>query len=388
MRKELLIVIGGLWFGVLTGFLIILFTPLFPNKPQALIRPLYELGFTQNTVIGFLPYWTLSQAKTDYSPYINTLSYFGLTIDVDGTIRKFSQPGESDPGWLDLQSGKVTPFLSSARQHGVHLSLLLFNANEEMISQLMTDPTTHADNLVKAVTPIMQQYHFTDLNLDIESTKIASNESRAHFIQFIKEVREKMDENHLGTLTVDVTGDSLIKQELIDSAAIAPYVDHIILMAYDFHYIGSMVSGPVAPLNGASTISEYDAQTAVEEALQVMNPNKLILGAPLYGYSWETINESTRSATIPSSGLTKTTKQITSLLQTCHCEPELDAAAQESFIVYKDPDTGTFHQVFYPTAQSTSDKIALAKDKNLGGIALWALGFEDSTILEPLQSYK
>ena len=34
------------------------------------------------------------------------------------------------------------------------------------------------------------------------------------------------------------------------------------------------------------------------------------------------------------------------------------------------------------------EKIALAQKYRLGGVALWALGYEDGTILNPLSSYK
>jgi len=52
-------------------------------------------------------------------------------------------------------------------------------------------------------------------------------------------------------------------------------------------------------------------------------------------------------------------------------------------MIYKDEKTNTYHQVYYPNQQSTQSKVDLAKEMKLGGIAVWALGYEDPSILKP-----
>jgi spore germination protein YaaH len=87
-----------------------------------------------------------------------------------------------------------------------------------------------------------------------------------------------LEEDHLGTLTIDIAPDLLVKKGLIDLAQIAADVDHVVLMAYDYHYIGSTVSGPVSPLLGAGTISEYDTQVAITMTQNIIMSKKIILG--------------------------------------------------------------------------------------------------------------
>lgn len=387
MVKKSLIIIAGFFIGVVIQYLFV-FYPSFASKDENPITYI-ENQFSKKQVIGFLPYWLLSKAKTDYSDYINTITYFGLTIDIDGTILKMQNVQENEPGWYALQSGKADPLLDNARTKKQKLSLLLFNGNEASISAVMKNPTVHARNLVKDVKPIMQKYEFTDLNIDIESVKVASDDERLRFTEFIKEVKKGIDENKLGTLTIDISGDSLVKKRLIKLADVAPFVDYIVIMAYDYHYIGSQIAGPVAPLFGAGVTSEYDTQAAVEIALESVPAKKIILGIPLYGYEWETLRNTTRSATLPGSGLTASTQRISKLQSDCAtCSAQIDDDAKESYIIYKNTQTGTFHQVFYPDQKSTSAKIDFARNAKLGGVALWALGYEDSIILEPLKSYK
>lgn len=370
MIKKVLVLILGLLLGIFLGYII--FFGLLSPKPK---------------VIGFLPYWLLSKAKTEYSPYITTLTYFGLTIDTNGKILKFEKPGEEEPGWHALKSGKVDPFLASSLKNNDSLSLLVFIADEASISALLENPNKHAKNLIEDVTPIMKKYNFSDLNLDIESVKPASDDARLRFEQFIGEVKKEMDKNSLGTLTIDISPDSLIHKRLINISSTEKLVDYIVLMGYDYHYMGSQVTGPVAPLSGAGTISEYDTETALKLALNKIDSKKIILGLPLYGYEWETIRSNTRAATIPSSGLTASTNRVEKLSEECqNCNTSEEVEAMEKYIIYKDSKTGTYHQIFFPDEKSTSAKIDLVNREKLGGVALWALGYEDSKILSGLKN--
>ena len=343
----------------------------------------------QRQVIGFLPYWLTDAAKKDYSKEITTLTYFGLNIANDGSVLKLSNPQEEEPGWNALDSGKIDPFLKDAKAKGVGLSLLMFDGSNDAINALMNDPTNHAKNLVSAVVPLMRKYSFTDLNLDIEDTTTASKAAQMQFAQFVKEVKKGLDKQNAGTLTVEMSPTDLIRPDLIDLQSIAPYADYIVIMAYDYHFTGSYVTGPVAPLAGVGTVAEYDTQTAIQKALAIVPSTKIIIGAPLYGYEWETINTVPRSAIVPDSGLSISTKKVAAFEQACaSCSAKLDTDAQEAYLIYKDQDTGTYHQIFYPDANSMQVKVNYALSQKLGGIALWALGYEDSTIMQPLEKYK
>jgi spore germination protein YaaH len=379
------IIFGGILIGVIIGYGFF-YAPLFADDET--LESVIEHSVAQKEVIGFLPYWLLSKAQTDYSPFITTLTYFGLTVDVDGSILKETAPNESEPGWYTLKSGKAEPFLKSARNKNLKLSLLVFAGKPDSINQLIANPELHANTLIDEITPIMRTQQFTDLNLDIESTHEASDEARVKFTRFVKAVKQGMDKNKLGTLTVEIAPDMLVKKGLIDISQIKDSIDQLVLMAYDYHYIGSQVTGPIAPLLGAGDESEFDVNVSVKLALEKIAPEKLILGLPVYGYQWETLRESTRSATIPSSGLSVSTRFLTEHIKDCaNCVIKKDVLADEKYITYPDLETGTFYQAFYPDRDSTQSKIDLANFYHLNGLALWALGYEGGDVLEPLKKY-
>lgn len=389
MVQKIIFVVCGLALGIAVGYLVLSRT--LTSKTVAPSTPATSVFVSQKgEVVGFLPYWLLDRAKDDYSKYLTTLTYFSLTIDKDGTIQRYTNPIEGDPGWFALKLGKIDPFLNSAKAKGIKLSLALFSSNDENIDLMLEDPEGSAKNLVEDVVPVMSEYEFDDLNIDVESIKVASPEARQKFSRFVKAVNSEIKARGKYTVSIDISPIAFVKDEnLVDPKAVEPYVDHIVLMAYDFHHPGSFVTGANAPLDGAGVTAEFDTKTAVEKALEVAVPEKLILGMPLYGYSWETINNTIKSAVMPSSSVIISNQKVEEFLKECAtCSAQLDKTSNEDYVIYKDQETGTFHQIFYPTSSSTQSKIDLAKSNHLFGVALWALGYEDGTILKPLVLYR
>lgn len=380
MKSKIILIILILLAATFLGFLVIHNYLL--SRTSEIKNPFTKTITPKHEVIGFLPYWLISKAQIDYSKYITRLTYFSLTIDKDGSIQKYTKPGESEPGYLALKNGKFNPYL------GGNLSIAVFSGNDKSINEMLKDPILSANNLTSDIIPIMKQYGFSDLNLDVEQVSDASPSARIKFTQFVKQVRKNLDNAKAGTLSIDISATAFVKNtNLADPAALTPLVNKVILMAYDYHFMGSFVTGPVAPGQGAGTVSEFDTESAVNAALKIMPSEKLILGIPLYGYEWETINNVPRSATIPRTSLIISNKRAEDLLASCaSCSAEFDKTDEESHIIYKN-DNGTYQQVFYPDKNSTQYKVNLAKQYSLGGIAVWALGYEGKTILEPLSEY-
>ncbi len=344
----------------------------------------------EKSIIGFLPYWLVKDDSPDYTKSLNEVDYFAVDLNIDGSIRKFVKPGETEPGWLKLKSDAVEGVLESFRKKNLKRSLVVFSGDQEVIDRLMDDPIQHAKNLAGDISPLIDEYNFSGINLDVEKVSTASESSRQKFTDFTKEFRNQIIQLDPSlALSIDVSPTALLKPYLIDVRAIAPYVDEVIFMTYDYHFPGSSVSGPVAPIYGAGTVSEYDTETAIKEALRILPPEKIIIGIPLYGYEWETLNGYPRAAVIPGTGKTASNRRAEELLASCaSCSAEFDETDQEAHIIYKNPDTAAYHQIFYPDKRAMKAKVDLINKYNIGGLALWALGYEGDTILEPLRELK
>jgi spore germination protein YaaH len=386
MIKKFNITLIGIIIGVFLGFYLLFYTSLFSfgakNSPAILINPLAP----KKQVIGFLPYWLLDKASTDYSKQITTLAFFSLRIDGNGNIQKLLNAQQEEPGWYALESGKLDPFFSNALKNNLTLSLTVASGDINAIGALVSDPVTHAQNFISDIKPLMDKYKFSDLNLDIEDTQTASASSRANFIQFVQQVKKELGSDK--TLTVEISPTDVIRNNLINPKAIGKIADNVVLMAYDYHSTDSFVTGPVAPISGAGVMSEYDVTSAVEKSLDLIPAIKLTLGIPLYGYGWESLGQAPRSAVIPNTGLAESNKSAEELLSSCtNCTIKLDDQANEKYISSFDQDTNDYKTIFYPDKDSTQAKIDLANKMELNGIALWALGYEGNSILSPLEKY-
>ncbi len=358
------------------------------NAPVRFDNPiLTTFNVNKPEIVGFLPYWLLDKADKDYSQYITTLTYFGLALNSDGTIQKLTNPQEEEPGWTALKGDTFGTYMTNAKKQGLKQSLLVISGDDSVISAMMDDPVTSANNLIADVSPIMKDKGFTDLNLDIESFMTASESARVNFTTFVKTVTDQVKAQKLGTVSLDLIPISLVKSDIYDARALGAIVDRVILMTYDYHYAGSFTSGANAPIGGAGTTLEYDTETAVKEALKVMPSQKVLLGIPLYGYEWETINAAPESATIPGGSSIASSSRVADILANCaSCSAQLDPVAHEPYVIY--PEGDYFNQIYFENKASVGEKIGLAQKYHLGGIALWALGYEDTTMLSPLTNYK
>jgi spore germination protein YaaH len=348
---------------------------------------LVTFGVQKPEIVGFLPYWLVSKADKKYEKYITTLTYFGLTVQKDGSLQRLTNPQEKEPGWTTLMDGKYEAKLQDAKKKGLKQSLLVISGDDAAIGEMIADPETSAKKLVSDAAPIMKDKGFTDLNLDIETFMSASESARANFTTFVRTVKQELDAQHLGTLTIDLIPISLVKQKLYDPKSIGAIVDRVVLMTYDYHYSGSFTSGANAPIGGAGDSLEFDVETALKEAVKVIPKEKILMGIPLYGYMWETIDAATESATIAGGSETASVRRVTEKLRDCKdCMSGYDDVSKSPYVIY--PEDDVYKQTYFENETSMKEKIALAQKYHLGGVALWALGYEDDTLLLPLEKYK
>jgi spore germination protein len=358
------------------------------TPPQELVSPLSTyLSHTQKRVVGFLPYWLLDKATDDYSKYLTELSYFSLTLNGDGSIQTKVNALEEEPGWTTLKKASVRNRLLQAHADGLVTSLVLFSSDNDAIGELISSPSANARTLISNITGIMDDYQFGDVNLDIESMSIASESARENFIIFLREFKNGLAKSKIGSLTIDITVASLLQRHLIDAKEAAKIADRVVLMTYDYHYPGSIITGPIAPLYGYPEFRPNDVATSIKIALQYIPKDKLIMGIPLYGYEWETIASNSGAPVIPGTGQTVSDRRAEQTIADCpNCIHAVDPVSLEPYIIAS--EGAYFNQMYYTDEASIQKRLELTKEMGLPGVALWALGYEGNTTLRPLTDYK
>jgi spore germination protein YaaH len=100
--------------------------------------------------------------------------------------------------------------------------------------------------------------------------------------------------------------------------------------------------------------------------------SKIILGIPLYGYSW--LAGSTVATTIPYNAVTPIMNK----------NAQWSTLYQETYARYTTVNGPTI--AWWESLQGMSQKIALAKKDHLAGVALWHVGYANKSVTQLLLS--
>ncbi len=351
-------------------------------------------------VYGFLPYWNID--KVNIQPELTHLSYFALEVGTDGQIVTESQPGETEPGYRELNSDQ---FFNLINDHHLNLEIVLSQFDAKKIEQLLSDQTAWL-TLLEQIDSLLLAYPFSGINLDFEYQGEANELLRQQFTNLVISLH-----NHLAqhqekiNLSVDVyasAGDPA-KKLLWNIPALEPYLDYVVVMAYDFHRQSSTQAGPGAPLFGAGGLWNSDINSLMKGFFEQVPKEKILLGVPFYGYAWQTDSLKPNANTYPGTGFTVSyeevlnLKQLSGIWQNCTNleifwqEDALSPFASLSCGVKEKEDqelTDTTTEksekkinylVYFEDEKSLQYKIDFANQLEVAGIAIWALGYEGET---------
>ncbi|MFO0704797.1 MAG: cell wall-binding repeat-containing protein [Candidatus Andersenbacteria bacterium] len=320
---------------------------------------------TAHKVYGFHPYW-MNGSEADYRwSALSTLVFFKLQVKFDGYLDT-SNPNYAAPaGLVDL-----------AHANGVRVEYAMTSTDVSANNALLTSKTYYTRAADALVAKVVAE-DADGINVDLE---LIQSSNRAALTDFIKTLTSKMHAAKSGsTVTIDIP--AIDWTSAFDIAALAANSDGLIMMGYDYWGCWSDTAGPIAPLYDTSWRANYSVQKSVQTYLAELGsagPDKLILGVPWYGGSWETSGSSVPKSVSPS--CSGGGDWLGPLLFT---EAEEEAALHNknwyapSQVPYTTAAAGQQFQTWYDDAQSLVNKYNFADAQDLGGVAVWALGYED-----------
>ncbi|MBU0576805.1 hypothetical protein KJ654_04085 [Patescibacteria group bacterium] len=328
-------------------------------------------------VYGFIPYWNLDEVRIQ--PELTHLAYFGLTIGADGQIVTKENSGP-EPGYKHLQSDKFLEISSLMEQQNKKVEIVLTQFNNDTIVSLLNQEKS-IQNLLTSLDSILLAYPVSGINLDIEYTGLVTDQLRQKFVQLVVAISQHLNQkyDHV-TFSVDMYASAATKPQIWDVAKIEPYVDHIIVMAYDFHQRSSPQAGPVAPLFGGREYWDSDVNQHLADFVKLVPKEKILLGVPFYGYEWQTTSRDPQAHTFPQTGSTasiKRVKEIIAVTQKLKVEQAWNDQALSPYLSYLEDDK--IFVIYYENSRSLSYKLDYVNQLNLRGISIWALGYEDSS---------
>jgi spore germination protein YaaH len=162
-----------------------------------------------------------------------------------------------------------------------------------------------------------------------------------------------------------------------DHGAIAPHVDSMRIMAYDF---STATAGPIAPVAWVAQVLD-----GVLGAVAPEFHDRIVLGIPAYGYNWPVASVGQCPDDAPGrTGLTPAS--LDDLLARRGAEPVFDPLTVEWSLEYdlevSDASTSCTQtrRAHWVDAEGVAERVRMARRAGVGGVALWAFGYEDADV--------
>lgn len=319
-------------------------------------------GTPKKEVMGFLPYWMLSVEDKIILSSLTSVSLFALEVDGRGNII-IQRDSTEDPGWEMWNDPKLDKFINRAKRKRlkVFLTIKAFNnTNIEKISLSEKAQETFISNALH----LINAKSLNGINIDFEYTGTPDKKVRDGFTRFVENLSVSLKQEFPNTyLSIDTYITSASVQKLFDLPALENYVDAFVIMGYDIH-TRQGEPGPVSPLEGDMGILGF-----MQSYLEKIDPSKLILAVPYYGYDWSVPANADYSKALPYAEIIATSKKNTILW---------DENSQTPWYKYIDQETDTQREVHFENTRSLGIKYDFVNNKDLRGIGVWALGYEGS----------
>ncbi len=229
---------------------------------------------------------------------------------------------------------------------------------------ILRNPDLRARHIRNLVDEVLEN-NYDGIDVDYE---MLSSSLREDYSAFIVELGQALHEQgKLLTIAVHAkTSDYGGLGGFQDWVVLGQSVDRLRIMTYDFHWRGGG-PGPVAPIYWVQQVAEY--------AKTVVDPAKVVIGVPFYGYNWPRGGSATPQIWEAINDLIQSRGLTVNL-----AESDANGAIQENWISYSG------RTVWFATSSSLEAKIELVQDMDLAGIAIWRLGGEDPRNWDSIRS--
>ena len=304
-------------------------------------------------IIGYLPYWQYeTYPDLDYS-LLTQINYFSAELNGYGDII-------NDHNWNNIA------FIDYAKDRGVKVKLCatLFDSNE------LTTLLSSSVNRENAIENLLNKVIIRNADgVDIDFELVPSNQ-RDNLVTFMDELSETFHES-LDNPIITMATPAVDWSNSWDYNQLAQITDGLFIMGYNYFYAGSDTAGPISPLGGYF----YDLEFSVEDYINKTNGqlDKLILGLPYYGYDWPVVS-ALEGANTSGSGEAKTYTQANNMANIYGST--YNETSNAPWISYNDTN---WQQCWYDDSLSISTKYEYAKNNNLRGVGIWALGYDNNS---------
>ena len=268
-------------------------------------------------------------------------SFFSLTRGSNGEIYDNAEDGGAEYiKWAHNNNYQVWAMFSN-------------NSLKDTTSQILNDYEKR-ETMIENLMDLVEEYNLDGVNVDFENMNESDKDVYSRFLIELAPRLKKIGK----TLSVDVTAPdgSETWSLCFDRNTIANVADYIVFMAYDQYGTSSNKAGTTAGYNWVeANIKKFLGQEDVD-------PEKIILGIPLYMRLWEEEEDGTAEPEVVNM------RNMFDVLPE-NQEATWDEELKQYYVEYE--EDGNKYKMWVENEKSVGEKINLANQYNLAGIAFW-----------------
>ncbi|MCB9015897.1 MAG: T9SS type A sorting domain-containing protein [Lentimicrobiaceae bacterium] len=308
-------------------------------------------------VFGYHPYWMGSSWQNYRWDLLSDLCYFSYDTD-PATGNATSTNG--------FETAEV---IDTALAHGVnvHLCVTLFSGHSTFFGNPQAQQT-----LIGNLISLIIQRGIQGINLDFEAVPASQQQG---ITDFILQLSAAMHTNVPGA-ELSIAAPAVNWSNTFNLPAIAPALDLVMIMAYDYYWGGSDIAGPVSGYWPLTSSFNYAVNHSLSYYQSQGIPNeKILLGLPYYGREWPVTSNTLPSSTT-GSGTAVTYRNVRSN-SSGYYTPNNLYWDYRSYNPYYSYFNNNWHQCFFDDTRSLGAKYDMVNRRNTGGIGIWALGYDN-----------
>ena len=311
-------------------------------------------------VFGWHPYWQ----GTTYTNYkwnlLSDFCYFDYEIN--------SSTGQnSNSSFVWRTSAAVTA--AKANGSNIHFCASLFSGFSTFFGS-----TTAQQTFIDSTKALLAARGAKGVNLDFEGMGASNKAQFTAFVQNLSTQIKAVNPNY----EVSIALYSVDWNAVFDIPNLTPSVDLFIIMGYDYYYSGSTTAGPESPLYNFQTSYNYTCVSSIDYYLHAGVPNsKLLLGLPYYGRDWATNSNAIPSGTTGASSNTRLFSTVKANASGNYTAANYNWDVNSFNPAYIYQSAGVWYQCWIDDARSLGHKLDVINERNIGGMGIWALGYDD-----------
>jgi spore germination protein YaaH len=339
-----------------------------PIAPSAAAVPSSAAHHLSAEVVGYLPYWEMNSATfadLDLTK-LTTIVLFSIGWDANGQLVPDAW------GYRGITSSATTAYVAAAKAAGVRVLVSFTSFGAAKNAAFYSNPTAQA-TFVSAAAAFVAANGFDGADLDVEGLDGTYFGAYATTTGALGAALRAVNP----AAQVTVATNANVSGAKMAARAIAAGADRAFLMGYAYRTAGALIPGAIDPLTRTGTNLSLNASLDLY-TLYGAPLDRVLLGLPLYGRSWPTVDATLgsprRTDVTAASGDSFVFQDLDTLRATGTLVSEDYVPVEESTRIVRLLN-GVTWQSFYDSQANLEAKMRVVLQRHLAGAGLWALGY-------------